>query len=87
MSLSRTGHTGNALAGDLHQISALRNSASTDPRAAVKEASKQFEAIFMQQMLKGMRDANPGVMMKSKGQSPGPEAGIDHRCRFPMRPQ
>ena len=66
MSLSRTGHTGNALAGDLHQISALRNSASTDPRAAVKEASKQFEAIFMQQMLKGMRDANatlsPGML-------------------------
>ena len=69
MSLSPTGRNGNALAGDLQQISALRNSAATDPRAAVKEASKQFEAIFMQQMLKGMRDANatmsPGTLDNS----------------------
>ena len=69
MSISSTGQTRNGLAGDLQQISALRDSASTDPRAAVKEASKQFEAIFMQQMLKGMRDANatmsPGTLDNS----------------------
>lgn len=69
MSISSTGQASNALAGDLGQISKLRNSASTDPRAAIKEASKQFEAIFMQQMLKGMRDANatmsPGMLDNS----------------------
>jgi len=69
MSINSTGNTTNALAGDLGQIARLRTSATNDPRAAVKEASKQFEAIFMQQMLKGMRDANatmsPGMLDNS----------------------
>ncbi|CAN7248861.1 flagellar assembly peptidoglycan hydrolase FlgJ [Rhizobacter sp. LjRoot28] len=58
MAISPSGNTTNALAGDIGSISRLRNSASADPRAAIKEASKQFESIFMQQLLKGMRDAN-----------------------------
>ena len=58
MAISPTGDTTNALAGDLGTIARLRNSAAADPRAAIKEASKQFESIFMQQLLKGMRDAN-----------------------------
>ena len=58
MAISPSGSTTNALAGDIGSISRLRNSASADPRAAIKEASKQFESIFMQQLLKGMRDAN-----------------------------
>lgn len=66
MTINSTGNTTNALAGDLGQIARLRTSATNDPRAAVKEASRQFEAIFMQQMLKGMRDANatmsPGML-------------------------
>jgi peptidoglycan hydrolase FlgJ len=66
MAINPSGNTSNALAGDLGQISRLRSTASNDPRAAVREASKQFEAIFMQQMLKGMRDANatmsPGML-------------------------
>ncbi len=36
---------------------ALRARAATDPRAAVKEAAKQFEAIFMQELMKSMRQA------------------------------
>ena len=35
--------------------SALRAHAATDPKAAIKAAAKQFEAIFMQQLMKSMR--------------------------------
>lgn len=38
-------------------VDALRASAARDPKAAIKEAAKQFEALFMQQLMKSMRDA------------------------------
>ncbi|HEY0820911.1 MAG TPA: flagellar assembly peptidoglycan hydrolase FlgJ [Rhizobacter sp.] len=46
--------------GDPRGIANLRNTASTDPKAAVREAAKQFESIFMQQLMKSMRDAQVG---------------------------
>lgn len=36
---------------------ALRARAASDPRAAVKDAAKQFEAIFMHELMKSMRQA------------------------------
>lgn len=36
---------------------ALRTRAAADPRAAIKEAAKQFEALFMQEVMKSMRQA------------------------------
>jgi len=36
---------------------ALRSRAAADPKAAIKEAAKQFEAIFMQEVMKSMRQA------------------------------
>jgi flagellar protein FlgJ len=39
-------------------IDALRSSAAKDPKAAIKEAAKQFEALFMQQLMKSMRDSS-----------------------------
>ena len=36
---------------------ALRARAAADPRAAIKEAAKQFEAMFMQEVMKSMRQA------------------------------
>jgi flagellar protein FlgJ len=45
--------TGGALSLD-----ALRSTAARDPKAAIRETAKQFEAIFMQQILKSMRDAS-----------------------------
>jgi flagellar protein FlgJ len=48
----------NSIAGDVRSIAALRESAQKDPKAAIKEAAKQFEALFMQQLMKGMRDAS-----------------------------
>ena len=47
--------------------SALRARASTDPKSAVKMAAKQFEAMFMQQIMKSMRDStlNTGMLDNS----------------------
>jgi flagellar protein FlgJ len=56
MNLPATART-ESLASDARSIDALRNAAARDPKAAVKEAAKQFEAIFMQQLMKSMRDA------------------------------
>jgi flagellar protein FlgJ len=37
-------------------LGALRARAATDPKAALKTAARQFEALFMQQLMKSMRD-------------------------------
>ena len=52
---SSTGRVSAGLAADGRGLAALRQSAGQDPRAAVKEAAKQFEAMFMQELLKTMR--------------------------------
>jgi flagellar protein FlgJ len=41
-------------------IDALRGAASRDPKAAIKEAAKQFEALFMQELMKSMRAGTLG---------------------------
>ena len=46
-----------SLATDTRSLEALKSSAGQDPKAAVKEAARQFEALFMQQLMKSMRDA------------------------------
>jgi flagellar protein FlgJ len=45
------------LAGDAQSLAALRGRAATDPNAAVREVAKQFEALFMQELMKSMRAA------------------------------
>ncbi|CAG4882181.1 muramidase [Georgfuchsia toluolica] len=42
---------------DVQGIGALRLQAKTDPDAALKSAVQQFEAVFMNMMLKSMRDS------------------------------
>jgi len=41
----------------LDSLAALRNTAARDPKAAIKEAAKQFEGLFMQELMKSMRQA------------------------------
>lgn len=48
-----------ALAADARSLEALRSQAKTDPDKALKQAASQFEALFMQMLLKSMRDAVP----------------------------
>jgi peptidoglycan hydrolase FlgJ len=43
---------------DARSLAALRRGAARDPKAAIKETAKQFETMFMQQLLKSMRAAN-----------------------------
>jgi flagellar protein FlgJ len=45
-----------ALAGDTQSVDALRLKARTDPKGAVKETARQFEALLMNVMLKSMRE-------------------------------
>jgi flagellar protein FlgJ len=44
-------------AGDATSIQALRSAAARDPKAAIRETAKQFETLFMQQLMKSMREA------------------------------
>jgi peptidoglycan hydrolase FlgJ len=49
------------LASDARGLESLRLQAGKDPRGAVREAAKQFESLFMQEMLKSMRAATPAT--------------------------
>jgi len=58
------------LAADSRALDALRSRATDDPRQAIREAAGQFEALFMRQLLKSMRDAIPkSGMWDSPGQA------------------
>jgi len=47
------------LAADSRSLDALRRAASADPAKAVRQVATQFEALFLQSVLKSMRDATP----------------------------
>ena len=49
----------NQLALDVNSLAQTRRLAKDDPRAALKSAAQQFEAVFLQIVLKAMRDASP----------------------------
>jgi flagellar protein FlgJ len=49
----------NQLAIDVNGLAQVKRQARNDPRAALKGASQQFEAVFLQMVLKSMRDATP----------------------------
>lgn len=48
-----------SLATDSRSLDGLRQTASRDPKAALRKAAEQFEAVFMRQLLKSMRAAVP----------------------------
>ncbi|MBN2699853.1 MAG: flagellar assembly peptidoglycan hydrolase FlgJ [Methylothermaceae bacterium] len=45
---------------DFSQLADLKRQSKQDKNAALKEVAKQFEAVFVQMMLKQMRQASPG---------------------------
>lgn len=49
----------NQLAIDVNSLAQTKRLAKDDPRAALKGAAQQFEAVFLQMVLKSMRDASP----------------------------
>ena len=62
------------LAGDVRSMEALRASAGRDPKAAVQTAAKQFEALFMQELMKSMRQSTlSSGMLENSGTKMGTE--------------
>jgi flagellar protein FlgJ len=62
------------LAGDTKSLDALRASAGRDPKSAIREAAKQFEALFMQQLMKSMRETSMSSgMLDNAGSQMGTE--------------
>lgn len=51
--------TGGQFALDMQGLQRLKQTASNRPEEGVREAAKQFEAVFLKMMLKSMRDATP----------------------------
>jgi len=44
---------------DMKQAQDLRNKLQQDPKAGLKQAAQQFESMFLQMVMKSMRDATP----------------------------
>jgi flagellar protein FlgJ len=56
------------------QLASLRSIAAKDPKAAIKEAAKQFESLFMQELMKSMRQATMSSgMLDNEGTQLGTE--------------
>lgn len=64
------------LAADTRSIDALRSQAGRDPKGATREVARQFEALFMQELMKSMRQATAslgGGMLDNAGSQLGTE--------------
>lgn len=62
------------LATDARSLEALQSAASRDPKSAVRETARQFEALFMQELLKSMRQATMKAdMLDNSGTQMGTE--------------
>jgi peptidoglycan hydrolase FlgJ len=58
----------------LDPLATLRSAAARDPKAAIKEAAKQFEGLFMQELMKSMRQATMASgMLDNEGTQLGTE--------------
>lgn len=54
-----------AFFADFSSIASLRSGAKDDPDKALGEVARQFESLFLAQMLKAMRDSLPGDSLMS----------------------
>jgi flagellar protein FlgJ len=58
-SIAGTGVLDQRLSLDIQGVDELRRTARSSPQEGMKQASKQFEVMFMNMVLKSMRDATP----------------------------
>ncbi len=66
--------SGNSLSTDTRSLDALRASAARDPKASIRETAKQFESLFMQEVMKSMRAATlSSGMLDNAGSQMGTE--------------
>ncbi len=64
----------NAAGLNADPLATLRTAAARDPRSAIKEAAKQFEGLFMQELMKSMRQA---TMSSGMLDNPGTQLGTE----------
>jgi flagellar protein FlgJ len=74
MAVAPTPPRAQGLGYDARSLDALRGTASRDPKAAVREAARQFESLFMQELMKSMRSTTLGNgMLENQGSKLGTE--------------
>jgi len=62
------------LSADSRSIAALKNQAAADPKSAIRQAAKQFESLFMQELMKSMRQSSMGTgLLDNEGSKLGTE--------------
>jgi len=64
----------NALAADANSLGKLKFQAGKDSPAAIRETAKQFESLFMRELIKSMREA---TMKSGMLDNPGSDLGTD----------
>jgi len=74
MSLAPATTMGNALAADANALSALKGQARDKTPAAIRETARQFESLFMRELIKSMREA---TMKSGLMDNPGSDLGTD----------
>ena len=74
MSVSPLGSATNALAADGRSLNTLKLQAGQNTPASIKEAAKQFESLFMRELIKSMREA---TMKSGMLESAGGDLGAD----------
>ena len=59
---------------DTRSLDSLKRTAAQNPQAAIKEAARQFESLFMQQLLKSMRESSQASgLLDNEGSQLGQE--------------
>lgn len=74
MSLGQSNTLSNALAADAGSLGKLKLQAGQNSSAAIKETAKQFESLFMRELIKSMREA---TMKSGMLDNPGSDLGTD----------
>jgi flagellar protein FlgJ len=74
MSLGQSNTVSNALAADAGSLNKLKFQAGQNSPAAIKETAKQFESLFMRELIKSMRQA---TMKSGMNDSAGENLGTD----------
>lgn len=64
------------IAVDARNLDGLRRQAGQDPQAALKSAAQQFEAVFMNMLLKSMRDTVPQSGLMGQGNESATYTGL-----------
>ena len=85
---SSTSSTSNALAIDIRSLNALKYDAGTTNSAATtREAAKQFESLFMRELIKSMREATMKSGLMEGGQADLGQDMLDQQLSVTMSGQ